>query len=1427
VHKISAAETFIAQDNIIFEPINQPEFTAVISENIQIMNRIYTLFTVAFGLLCVPFIANSQVIAEYNFTVNADVVTADPNITAGTLTKTPAGTIQFSGTNGAFIGNWPLAAALDENFYYEILISPDPGYDMNISNILFNNRRSGTGPTEYALYWSKDGVFANSTLLDSGNLPNNNTNYVRDVTGLNIDVLDGETLYLRWYAWNASASGGTYWMAHQAGVSLEIEGTVIPQITAVSLNNAEQVVNENDGTYDVVVNIDAEDVNPTQVDLVLVSGNSAAVNGFTSQTVIFPSGSGASETVTLTLTDDGICSADETLVFELQNVSGGNSAIIGSPSTLTLSIEDDEKTLNTAYDNDFEANNLNEWMQGSPGHWATSTTSPIAGTYSFKHNLTGVSGSSYASVSMGDLSLDGLETTWRFQAKNGTWQMSTNNRFWVFLGSSSSTLFPNSSTTGYAVGVNMTGSTRLLTLFRLDAGGSVTPIIESDFDWDTGYTLGIEVVRDENGNWKLSYDADGGFDNLVPSSPVSDNTYNVSEHIGVVFQYTTSRSGELWIDDLSVTQTACAYTYYSQASGDYEGAIWDTQLVGTGAAAQINRYNNFVIQNGHTVSLSGNVEAKNLTIDAGGSLDLGSGGNKILVSGNWSNSGTFTAGDGKVQFAGISNVSVSGVNAFFDLQSDLLNSDLNLNDDTDLWGTLLLNNGTLNTNGNVFTVRSDAANTGAIGPIGASASVNGDVTVERFIQDGPTGWRNLGASVSGATLADWNEHFTTTGFPGSDFPDWPSPANRFVSLKSYNETLLGDREIGWTMPTSLTNVIGDFQGFWMYLGGSELPNTVDVTGSLITGEQFLALDYTEDLGPFHDGWNLISNPYVATIDWDHPDFTKVDVENAIWIWNSDVQQYGNYIGSISLHGVTNEIAHSQSFWVRGADIASSLTFRESIKIDNNNADWIKSNDAPEGIVRLRIDGNNYYDETVLVFNEDATLGYEGSFDAMKFYSPNDQVPGMATLAQYGEEPVDLSINAFNIPETGSISIPLRTVAGVAGNYVLSVHETENIPAGACLYIEDLETSEVMLVEVGQQMNITLDTAQSAPRFVIHLSAPFALSKQDNSCFGAEDGFATALGEGDGPFTYVWTNELNEVIQTTENVLVADTLHNVPAGLYHVSVSADSDICGTRTNEIIVEEPLPLSVFHTSEAPECNTGSNGVLQVMADGGQDNWNFVLSGPNGFESVSGENDGVFSFTSLESGNYVLQAENSCGTLEEVISLSDPNAVTADFELSAEIISLADGGTVTITNNSVNAIQYSWSMGDGTSYYTEDVVHTYTQPGVYEVLLYAVGNGCEEEIIKTLEVTDITSGINEVTNESGIDIWFDGNEIVIAHDFSGEEMDIRVMNILGKTLISAQTFNERTTLSLNDSEFVPGVYLINVSVNNEVSTQKIVLGN
>ncbi len=104
---------------------------------------------------------------------------------------------------------------------------------------------------------------------------------------------------------------------------------------------------ESAGTYNVALALNAASVSTTftvEVELVGGTGSAADINNYTTQTVTFTPAS-SSQNLTLTITDDALAEAAETLIFKLKNPSA--PLMLGADSVFTLTIGASDVPVNT------------------------------------------------------------------------------------------------------------------------------------------------------------------------------------------------------------------------------------------------------------------------------------------------------------------------------------------------------------------------------------------------------------------------------------------------------------------------------------------------------------------------------------------------------------------------------------------------------------------------------------------------------------------------------------------------------------------------------------------------------------------------------------------------------------------------------------------------------------------------------------------------------------------------------------------------------------------------------------------------------------------------------------------------------------------------------------------------------------------------
>lgn len=193
------------------------------------------------------------------------------------------------------------------------------------------------------------------------------------------------------------------------------------------------------------------------------------------------------------------------------------------------------------FSDDFENGRLSGWTPSD--EWEVSASEKINGNFSMRHSAKAASGvSAVFHAAKGDW--NGSDVKWSFKLKNGNWDPSSSNRFWFYLSADTTrTELVN----GWAVGVNISGSNDLLSLWRIRNGKADSLIVQTDLDWNASTMAAIGVKRTARGVWSLEYQEQGKAKSksFTGNDPATFNFRNV----GLYFNYTPTRAGQLWLDD--------------------------------------------------------------------------------------------------------------------------------------------------------------------------------------------------------------------------------------------------------------------------------------------------------------------------------------------------------------------------------------------------------------------------------------------------------------------------------------------------------------------------------------------------------------------------------------------------------------------------------------------------------------------------------------------------------------------------------------------------------------------------------------------------------------------------------------------------------------------------------------------------------------
>ena len=450
------------------------------------------------------------------------------------------------------------------------------------------------------------------------------------------------------------------------------------------------------------------------------------------------------------------------------------------------------------------------------------------------------------------------------------------------------------------------------------------------------------------------------------------------------------------------------------------------------------------IESGADVSLTGSISFDILGDLLGAGDILGGANDTVRVKGNL---GIGTSSIKYYEMNGSSQQVLSSPSTLYNLTVDN-SAGVRLDGNTEITGTLTLTNGSLI----VPSGSSLIANTKSIG--------SGNIRAEREIT-GTTGWRLL-ASPLVSTYGDLFNNIFTQGYTGSD------SASGSPSVLYYDEVYDGTDNQRWRQPSNSTDSTATGRGLFVYVFGSiagesaysnPLPTTLDVSGYEKEGISEV-FDFGVTYSTMGDtGWNLVGNPFAATIDWDDDaNWTKTNMDNVIYIWdhtaNSGAGAYLTWNGTAGSLG-SGLIPPFQGFWVK-ANAASPVLKVPKISKTTGGV-FYKQAQAPP-LVMFLLETDTLGTTTHLQFNETGSINK----DVLDAYY---LVPPTSTYLELYSQSYDdkfLAIQSHPYRFGRPLEIPLYVggyVEGtpVSGTYQLSWPRMEGMHTEWTLTLEDTKT----------------------------------------------------------------------------------------------------------------------------------------------------------------------------------------------------------------------------------------------------------------------------------------------------------------------------------------------------------------------------------
>jgi hypothetical protein len=381
---------------------------------------------------------------------------------------------------------------------------------------------------------------------------------------------------------------------------------------------------------------------------------------------------------------------------------------------------------------------------------------------------------------------------------------------------------------------------------------------------------------------------------------------------------------------------------------------------------------------------------------------------ELVVLENLVNNGTID----NLTLGGITAQSISGTGSIVNLKvskTALSNKATITGGMQSIIGTLDLTAGELGADG-FLTLKSSSAGTARVLTHTTAGAVTGDVVVERYINvhNRKKQWRMLGFPYSGPltinNIQGMGKTFTASTnsimyFQESDDNGtYGSSGARNQGYKTYtsvnDQITAGAGVMAWLYPPSSTpgtssDLMIDSLNISSF--GNLRESGADVTYNL---------SFTSSLPLNKRGWNLVSNPFASSINWNF--LTRTNISEVIYRWDPQAINWTTYNGAnaIGTNGATDGIIESgAAFFILASTTSPVLTIPQSAKVSGNSG-YVHFSRSPFRLdipgqrvpsslplsgVRIKASGpgNPIPSEAYLdISRPDATSGFDAAYDAV-------------------------------------------------------------------------------------------------------------------------------------------------------------------------------------------------------------------------------------------------------------------------------------------------------------------------------------------------------------------------------------------------------------------------------------------------------------
>ena len=309
---------------------------------------------------------------------------------------------------------------------------------------------------------------------------------------------------------------------------------------------------------------------------------------------------------------------------------------------------------------------------------------------------------------------------------------------------------------------------------------------------------------------------------------------------------------------------------------------------------------------------------------------------------------------------------------------------------------------------------------------------------------------------------------------------------------------------------------------------------------------------------------------------------------------------------------------------------------------------------------------------------------------------------------------------------GSIEI---VISGGTPGYTVN-WTADNGFIGTGMLIEDLEAGAytATIVDANGCLNAQLiELDDPEPLDVLAAVVPIMCNGNNNGSIELE------ISGGTEPYQILWIGP--DGFNSSD-----EDLFGLEQGIYDLTIADDNMCTFTASYEIEEAALLDVSIENISNA-SCLSSNDGSISINIIGGQEPYDILWQGPDGFESSDEDIDLLFA------GTYSLDITDAFGCAFSVANLPVQSLGNVEITMPSDM-SICDGEALVLEASNEGGTEEGWTDQDGNVLSTDSLLTVSEVPGTYTFIYFASDNGCVQT--DTIEVV-----INEIPMADAGDDW------------------------------------------------------------------------